>query len=392
MNAAPTEPTQAGTRLLRRVGLVAGVAAVIVVAWSLLASQRASAKLAERTEAQAVVTVATTKPKPASEATDLVLPGNVQANTDAPIYARTSGYLRSWKVDIGAHVKAGQVLAEIDAPEVDQQLHAAEAQVADARATEQLARTTAERWKGLRESDSVSKQAADEKLSLADTSRAQLNAAQANLQRLRELSGFKRIVAPFDGVVTARNTDVGQLIAAGGGAGPELFRIADVHQLRLYVRVPQAQAAAMKPGLKAKVSFPDRPGQSFDATLERTSAALDATSRTLLAQLMVDNAAGELLPGGYAEVRFALPATTSSTAFRLPANVLLANADALRVATVRDGRIVMKDVVVGRDFGGEVEIVQGVGPDDDVVLSPPDSLSPRTKIRIAKAAAEAPQP
>jgi RND family efflux transporter MFP subunit len=388
---ASAESTQAGTRLLRRVGLIAGIAALIVVAWSLLASQRASATLAERTEAQAIVTVATTRPQSGSEGTDLVLPGNVQANTDAPIYARTSGYLRSWKVDIGARVKAGQVLAEIDAPEVDQQLHAAEAEVANARATEQLAKTTAERWRGLRESDSVSRQAADEKLSLADTTQAQLSAAQANLQRVRELSGFKKIVAPFDGVVTARNTDVGQLIVAGGGAGPELFRIADVHQLRLYVRVPQAQAALMQPGLKAKVSFPDRPGQVFEATLERTSGALDATSRTLLAQLMVDNAAGELLPGGYAEVRFALPAT-AGTALRLPANVLLANGGTLRVATVRDGAVVMKDVVVGRDFGGEVEIVQGVGPDDDVVLSPPDSLSAQTRIRVAKAPAETTKP
>lgn len=379
----------AGARLLRRIGIVLGIAALIIVAWSLLSRQRASAKLAERTEAQAVVTVATTRPQPAKDDADVVLPGNVQANTDAPIHARTSGYLRSWQVDIGARVKAGQVLAQIDAPELDQQLHAAQAEVADARATAQLARLTADRWKDLRETDSVSRQAADEKLGLADAAQAQLEAAQANLQRLRELSGFKKIVAPFDGVVTARNTEVGQLIAAGDAAGPELFRIADVRQLRVYVHVPQTQAAQLQPGLAAKVAFPDRPGQTFDATLERTSGALDASSRTLLAQLTVDNAAGELLPGGYAEVRFALPAAASGNVFRLPANVLLANGDTLRVATVREGRIVMKDVVLGRDFGGEVEIVQGIGADDDVVLSPPDSLSALTAIRVQAPATDA---
>lgn len=388
MNLSPHHSTideASGTRLLKRAGLGFAIAAVLIVAWSLLSSQRASARLAERTEAQVAISVATTRPQPMTEGSVLTLPGSVQANTDASIYARTSGYLRSWKVDIGAQVKAGQVLAEIDAPEVDQQLHAAEAEVADARAARQIAVLTAERWRGLRETDSVSKQAADEKIALAEASEAQLKAAEANLQRLRELSGFKRIVAPFDGVVTARNTDVGQLIVAGAAAGPELFRIAAVKQLRLYVRVPQARAGQVRPGIEAQVRFPDRPGRSYEATVASTSGALESTSRTLLAQLAVENASGELLPGAYAEVRFELPGDAQG-GYRLPANVLLANGSELQVATVKDGKVVMKPVTMGRDFGSDIEIVDGLAADDDVVLSPPDSMTAATAIRVVQPA------
>ncbi len=378
----PDEKSKAG-RAMRRSGYALGVVALMVVAWSVFSTRQAAARLKQDAEAAAVVSVATVKPRLLTDGALVTLPGNVTANTDAPIYARTSGYLKRWLVDIGAHVKAGQVLAEIDAPELDQQLRGAEADVATAQANQRIAGTTAERWRGLRDTDSVSKQAADEKISLADSSAAQLRAAQANLQRLRELSGFKRIVAPFDGVVTARNTDVGQLINAGGGTGPELFRIADLHQLRLYVRVPQAYAAAMHAGLKADVHFPDRPGRSFGATLERTSNALDAASRTLLAQLIVDNAKGELLPGSYAEVSFHVPADAGVVAFKLPANVLLANGNGLQVATVSaQGKVVMKDVLVGRDFGSDIEVVDGLTAADDVILSPPDSLSAATAIKV----------
>ena len=382
MNASA--PTVVSARSLRRLGAGLIVVALAVVAWNLLTARQARAKLVEATEAQAVVSVATTRPQAMSGTSALTLPGSVQANFDAPIYARTAGYLRAWKVDIGARVKAGEVLAEIDAPELDQQLRAAEAEVANADAARKLASLTAERWRGLRDTDSVSKQAADEKLSLAETAGAQLNAARANQQRLRELSGFKRIVAPFDGVVTARNTDVGALISAGGGAGPELFRIADTRQLRLYVRVPQAYASQMTNGLAAEVRFPDRPGVTVPAHLERTSSALESSSRTLLAQLAVDNAKGELLPGAYAEVRFTLPAGSANT-FKVPANTLLAASDGLQVGTVDSaGKVVMKPVTVGRDFGGDVEIVSGLAADDEVILSPPDSLTPQTRIRVVK--------
>jgi RND family efflux transporter MFP subunit len=373
---------------MARIGAVAGVVAIGVVVWGILASQRANAELKTDTESNAFITVATTRPQTQGGVADLSLPGNVQANTDAPIYARTNGYLKRWLVDIGTPVKAGQLLAEIDAPEVDQQLRQAQADLADAQASQQIAKITSDRWQGLQQTDSVSKQEADEKISLAATGEAKLQAAQANLQRLRELSGFKKIVAPFDGVVTARNTDVGQLIAGGGGSGPELFRIADMRQLRLYVHVPQAYAAAMQPNLSADVEFPDRPGFTYKAKLERTSGSLD-TSRTLLAQLIVDNAKNELLPGAYAEVSFKLPASTSST-FKLPANTLLFRGDGLQVATV-DGssHVVLKPVTLGRDFGSDIEIVHGLSAEDNVILSPPDSLTDKAEVRVAQPAAKA---
>jgi RND family efflux transporter MFP subunit len=363
---------------------VVGVLAAAVVIWGIFASHRAGAKLKEATEAQAVVTVATIKPTPQQEEGQLSLPGTVQANYDAPIYARTNGYLKKWYVDIGTPVKTGQVLAEIDAPEVDQQLRQAQADLVNAEANQKISGITAERWRGLRDTDSVSKQEADEKISLAATADAQVAAAQANLQRLRELSGFKKILAPFDGVVTARNTDVGQLITAGG-TGPELFRIADTRKLRLYVRVPQTYAASMQPNLEAQVVFPDRPGMTFTAKLERTSSALDATTRTLLAQLIVDNSKNELLPGGYAEVDFKLPGAADPSAFKLPANVLLFRGAGTQVATVdAQNRIVLKPVTIGRDYGSDIEIVQGLTPDDNVVLSPPDSLTDHAAVRLSK--------
>lgn len=387
---APAAGTPAAVKSLgiARIGAIAGVVAVGIVVWGILASQRAEAELKVSTESNALITVATTKPvSQGGEEADLSLPGNVQANTDAPIYARTSGYLKRWLVDIGTPVKAGQLLAEIDAPEVDQQLRQAQADLADAQAAQEIAKVTADRWRGLQQTDSVSKQEADEKISLAATAEAKVQAAQANLQRLRELSGFKRIVAPFDGVVTARNTDVGQLINAGGGAGPELFRIADMHQLRLYVHVPQAYAASMQPNLVAEVQFPDRPGLVYKAKLERTSNALD-TSRTLLAQLIVDNAKNELLPGAYAEVTFKLPAG-AATAFKLPANVLLFRGDGLKVATVdASSHVVLKPVTIGRDYGSDIEIVHGLSADDNVILSPPDSLTDNAEVRVAQPAAD----
>ncbi len=388
-NQSPEIDTTAATRSLRRAGIGFVVMAVLIIVWTLFSSRLAAQKLADATDARAVVTVATTRPQAVSGDAVLTLPGNVQAHTDAPIYARTGGYLKRWLVDIGAPVKAGQLLAEVDAPELDQQLRGAEADVATAAAGAKIAGTTAERWRGLRDSDSVSRQQADEKISEADSAGARLRAAEAALQRLRELSAFKRIVAPFDGTVTARDTDVGDLITAGG-AGEALFRVADTRQLRVYVRVPQAYAAQLRAGTTAEVRFPDRPGKTYSARLDRTSSSLDATSRTLLAQLQVDNASGELLPGGYAEVDFKL-AADAATALRVPANVLLANGDGLQVATVdAQGKVAMKQVALGRDFGADIEIVGGLTAQDNVILSPPDSLTADTRIRVAQPAAAQP--
>jgi RND family efflux transporter MFP subunit len=386
---ADTRSGESTARKLGRVSLALLLVAAVVLAWNLVSAHRAAARLKQDTEAQAVLIVATTKPQPLSDATDLVLPGNVQANYDAPIYARTSGYLKRWLVDIGARVKAGQVLGEIESPEVDQQLRQAEADVATAEANEKIASVTAERWRNLRATDSVSKQEADEKISLAASTHAQVQAAKANVQRLKELSGFEKVVAPFDGVVTARNTDVGQLINAGSSSGPELFRIADTKRLRLYVRVPQTYAAQMQPGVTANLSFPDRPGKQYVAKLERTANALDAASRTLLAEMIVDNSNNELLPGAYVEVHFNLPPDVQAKTFKLPANVLLFRGDGMHVATVdAQHHIVMKPVTLGRDYGSDIEIVAGLSPGDSVVLSPPDSLTEGVVVQVAKSSSE----
>jgi RND family efflux transporter MFP subunit len=371
-------------RTLARGGAVAAALALIVVVWSVVSAYSASARLKEATEAQSIVTVATVNPQPLNEISDLILPGNLQANYEAPIYARTSGYLKRWLVDIGAPVKAGQLLGEIESPEVDSQLRQAQADLVTAQANQKIASLTAERWRNLRTSDSVSKQEADEKISVAASNDAQVQAARANVQRLQQLAGFEKITAPFDGIVTARNTDIGQLIVAGSNTGPELFRVADMRRLRLYVRVPQTYAATMKPGLTADLVFPDRPGKLYTATLDSTSSAIEQATRTLLAQLSVDNVKNELLPGAYAEVHFKLPEGATSEAYKVPANVLLFRSDGMHVATVDGkGQVLLKPVTIGRDYGSDIEIVQGLAADDKVILSPPDSLADGVNVRVA---------
>jgi RND family efflux transporter MFP subunit len=368
---------------LGRVGAVLGIAALIILVWAAFSDHRAAAKLKETTEASAVVTVATTRPASQAGTSELILPGNIQANYEAPIYARTSGYLKRWLVDIGTPVKAGQLLAEIESPEVDQQLRQAEADLATAQANQKIADVTAERWRNLRASDSVSKQEADEKISLAASGDAQVQAARANVQRLRELSGFEKIVAPFDGIVTARNTDIGQLITAGENTGPALFRVADTKRLRLYVSVPQTYATAMSPGITADLEFPDRPGKTYPATLDSTSNAIDTATRTLLAQLVIDNKKGELLPGAYAEVHFKLPPGAGGESYKLPANVLLFRGDGMHVGVVGpNNKVVLKSVEVGRDYGSDIEIVHGLDADDNVILSPPDSLADGVPVKV----------
>jgi RND family efflux transporter MFP subunit len=393
MQAANTPQTRIHMSGLARVGAIIAVAAIAFVVWNIISAHRAAANLASATEEAAIVTVRTTHPTPTDpNGSELVLPGTVQANIDAPIYARTSGYLKRWLVDIGARVKAGQLLAEIDTPEVQQQLSQAEADVANAVANDKIAAVTAQRWESLRRTDSVSRQDADEKSSLADASKAQLASARANLQRLRDLSGFQRIVAPFDGIITARETDVGRLIAAGGGTGPELFRISDERQLRLYVRVPQAFASQMGPTTTAVVSFPDRPGTTFIARMDSTANAIDPTTNTLLVQLKVDNAKGELLPGAYADVHFKVAPGALGTSLQLPANTLLFRSDGIHVATVDDsGHVVLKPIIIGRDYGAAIEVVHGLTPQDAVILSPPDSLidHDRVSVSAAKSAAGA---
>jgi RND family efflux transporter MFP subunit len=397
MNASQNPQTRIQMNGYTRVGAVLAVVAIAFVVWNIISAHRAAANLATVTDEAAIVTVSTTHPKPTdTTGSELVLPGTVQANIDAPIYARTSGYLKRWLVDIGTRVKAGQLLAEIDTPEVQQQLSQAEADVANAEANSKIAQVTAQRWESLRKTDSVSRQDADEKASLADASRAQLQAANANLHRLRDLSGFQRIVAPFAGVITARETDVGRLIAAGGGSGPELFRISDERQLRLYVRVPQAFAPQMGPTTTAAVAFPDRPGMTFTARMDSTANAIDPTTNTLLVQLKVDNANGALLPGAYADVHFKVAPGAVGASLQLPANTLLFRSDGIHVATVNaNGEVTLKTIIIGRDYGSAIEVVNGLTPQDVVILSPPDSLLDHARVRLvapAGGAGSAPKP
>jgi RND family efflux transporter MFP subunit len=306
----------------------------------------------------------------------------VQAYYEAPIYARTSGYLKVWHTDIGATVKKGQVLAEIDTPEVDQQLRQAQADLATAQANYELARTTHERWQGLLATESVSQQDADQRAGDAAAKAAARQSAAANLARLRELESFKRVVAPFNGVVTQRNTDVGALINAGQNPGSALFRVADTHRLRIYVSVPQAYAAAIQPGLAAALVFADRPAQRYSASVASTARALDAASRTLQVELQIDNAAGELLPGSYAQVHFTLSAANT---LRVPVNTVLFRAHGLEVATLdNEHRVHLKSITQGRDFGTEIEVLTGVDAADILVVNPPDSISEGAPVRIAQ--------
>lgn len=368
-----------------RVGIAVALVALAALVWLLHSRHQATAALSMQTETEGVLAVATALPQPNGAATEVVLPGNLQANYQAPIYARTNGYVRRWYVDIGAKVHKGQVLADIESPEVDQQLRQAEADLGVAQANKKIADVTADRWRVLRATDSVSKQEADEKVSAAQANDAQVLSARANVLRLQQLAGFERVIAPFDGVITARNTDIGDLINAGSGSGAALFGIADTSRLRLYVRVPQEDAAAMQPGLTAELHVPDRPGVAYRASVDTTANAIDPATRTLNVELLVDNSKGELLPGAYAEVHFRVAPEDAGRSFLLPANVLLFRGDGLHVATVdAHDRVVLKPVTIGRDYGAKVEIVSGLSANDHVILSPPDSLVGGALVRVVK--------
>ncbi len=338
--------------------------------------------LARNTTEAAITAVAVIEVSKGPGAEDIVLPGNVQAWHEAPIYARTSGYLKVWKVDIGTPVKAGDLLAEIETPEIDAQLKQAQADLATAEANNKLAQSTTKRWQQLLVANAVSKQDAENKAGAAASSVAALASARANLDRLKELEGFKRIIAPFDGIITARNTDRGALINAGSnGTGPELFHIVETDKLRVYAQVPQTYVNAISPDIQATIELAEHPGRSFPAKLLHTSDALDPTSRTLLIQLEVDNARGELLPGGYAQVHLKLP--SSGDAVHLPVNTLLFRSEGMQVAVVgADGKIVLKSIEIGRDFGKEVEVKSGIAEGEKVIINPPDSIVTGQEVRI----------
>lgn len=368
---------------VRRYVLIAVACALLLALWGIVSRLNARSTLAHQAAEAAVVTVTTVKPTAGPGSSNLVLPGTVQAYYEAPIYARTSGYLKAWHTDIGTSVKKGQLLAEIDTPEVDQQLRQAQADLATAQANYDLARTTHERWQGLLATQSVSQQDADERAGDAAAKAAARQSAAANVARLQELESFKRVVAPFDGVVTQRNTDVGALINAGQGSPANaLFRVADTHRLRIYVSVPQSYAAGISEGMPAKLEFADHPGKLYTATVSSSARALDANSRTLQVELQIDNPKSELLPGSYAQVHFDLPGSPGT--LRIPVNTVIFRSSGLQVAVVDGERVRLKKITEGRDFGTEIEVLAGLEPTDVIVLNPPDSLVDGAQVRLAK--------
>ncbi len=360
--------------------------AIIVIA-GVVPRWKARAALRSETYQSAIPTVAVIHPKLGAPVTEIVLPGNIQAFTDSPIYARTSGYLKKWYADIGTRVQAGQLLAEIETPEVDQELDQARADLNTAQANYRLSQITAERYEDLAKTQSVSKQDVDNANGDFQAKKAMVASAQSNVGRLEELQSFQKIYAPFDGVITARNTDIGHLINSGaGGPTTELFHIAATRKLRVYVNVPQQYSQSAKPGLVADLTLPEFPGRRFKGTLVRTADSIDVASRTLLVEVDLDNPTGELLPGAYTEVHLQVP--PSSPILILPVSALIFRAQGLQVATVQDGdKALLKDVGLGKDLGNEVEVVSGLQASDTVIMNPPDALVSGETVRIVAQAA-----
>ena len=376
----PSQPPSRRGLRLTGIALAVVLAAVVVIGLVTRATQASSLKT--WTQEQAVPTVNVIVPQPGKSGPVLDLPGQLQAYTRAPIYAQVSGYLKAWNTDIGTPVKAGQLLGEISTPELDQQLQQARADLASAKANADLAGVTAKRWQAMLGSDSVAQQDVDQRSADYTAKLAQMKAAQANVDRLEAAKAFARIVAPFDGVVTARDTDVGALINAGGGTGPELFVVSDIHKLRVYVQVPQRYGPSIRPGSNAVLTVPEYPGREFHAQVAATSNAVNTSSGTTLVQLQVDNADNSLMPGAFAHVRFNLPVDAS--ALRVPASALIFDNAGLRVATVGErDKVAFRKVSILFDYGKTVEIGSGLGAGDRVIDSPPDGIKDGDAVKIA---------
>jgi RND family efflux transporter MFP subunit len=311
---------------------------------------------------------------------EIVLPGSAQAFVDTPIYARTSGYLKAWYFDIGSHVRKGQLLAEIEAPELDKQLLQARANLSTAQSNYNLATITANRDQRLLKTNSISTQETDNAVAQATSTKSIADASAAELARLEQLKTYQRIYAPFDGVITARNTDVGAVIDAGAGSAKELFHISAVDKLRVFVSVPEAWSRSARPGTKAMLNLVEFPDKSFPCTLVRSSGAIETATRTLLTEFDVDNPTGELLPGSYVQVHFKLPSSTTSIV--VPANTLLFRSEGLRVGVVQNGKTKLVPITIGRDYGLSVEVLAGLQPTDAVILDPSDSLIDGLEVRI----------
>jgi RND family efflux transporter MFP subunit len=361
-------------------GVVAGIAALLLVVSGIRAREDSSATLLEWTDNQAIPTVAVVLPDARVLNATIDLPGRLEAYYRAPIFARVSGYLKSWSVDIGARVKAGQVIAEIEAPDLDQQLLQARADLASQQASARLSEATLNRRKTLIASHFVSMQEIDERTADLSNKKAAVNSGQANVERLEALAGYKKITAPFNGVVTARDTDVGALINAGGGSGPPMFVISDIRKLRVYVNVPQNYVPAVKIGAKAVISMPEYPNRTFAATVEASSQSVDVGSGTTRMQLALENSKGELMPGGYANVRLSLQRDVAP--LHIPASALIFDQNGLRVATVGlDDTVLFKTVTIARDLGRDIELESGISLDDRIITAPPDGIADGDRVR-----------
>ncbi len=370
-----------------RAVLLLGVAAIAVAYTGISQRRHDDERLNQWTQEQAIPSVALLTPQREGEARELVLPGNVDAFYSASIHGQVSGYVQEWRKDIGAKVKQGDVLAVVDTPELDERIAVAQSELAKAKANLALANVTAGRWNSLRASAAVSQQAADEKDSDAHAKVAEVEAAQSNVDRLKALKAFANIVAPFDGVVTARNVDVGSLVRADSNNSQALFTVADIHQMRIYVPVPESYAADLKNGMKATLELPEYPDRKFDATIVTSSHAIDQKSRTLLVELLADNKDGVLSPGAFARVHFEIPPDPNT--LRIPASALVFRDNAAQVATVGlDNRIALKKLHIARDLGTEVEITGGLRQDERVVANPPDSIGDGEEVRVMEAAGE----
>jgi RND family efflux transporter MFP subunit len=386
----PSEPARPGVSVaeagassgkkLRHAGLLAVLLVIIGAMGGLLPRWHQRTQLRIETNEMALPTVAVVSPIPAKPAAGINLPAEVKPFLDAPIYARSSGYLTNWFVDIGGQVKEGDLLAEIDAPELRQELVRSKAELAQANAALALAKITADRWAELLKTASVSEQEAAEKKADFELKSANVAAAQATVRRLEQLQSFSHVKAPFAGTITARGTDIGQLIVAGNGR--ELFHLTQTGTLRVFVHVPQTEARAIAPGQIAELTIPELPGRMFPAKVVRTSGAMSADSRTLLVELQVDNSKNEILAGTYAQVRF--PELQVDPVLTLPSNTLLFRSEGSQVGVVKaDGSVELRNVVLGRDFGSTIEILSGANPQDRVILNPADSLVSGTVVRVA---------
>jgi len=382
MSQLDRNPGPPAARRLRLIGGAFALLAIAVAAYGVVSRAAENSRLHQLTEAEAVPSVAIVTPAQVDNHAGLELPGRLQAYINAPIYARVPGYLKSWKYDIGGKVKAGDVLAEIDTPDLDQQLMQARAALGVAEANAKLAQISADRWQSLAGTDAVAKQDVDTRTFTLNANLAQVKAAQATLDQLVAEEGFKRLIAPFDGIVTARATDIGQLINVGAAGGAQLFVVSETSKLRVYVNVPQNYVPSVPPGTQAMISVPEHPGKTYSGTVEASAQAVDPITGTTLMQIIIDNSAGEMMPGDYAAIHLQIAA--AANVLSVPSSALIFDAKGLSIATVdAQNRVVLKTVSIQRDLGAVVELASGLAPNDRVIENPPDGVSNGTEVRLA---------